>query len=781
MINDHEQKIYKKYAESVCKKILLISILNMFFFNRLSLLNKKKNTLLLDLSDLRLETKNLYRSYRSMVKYKYLNFIFLFAFNKRYVNKKLKFKQFIQSGFCNYKLIYSLSTCQQDVKQELKNIENKCLQLDLGNESFDVSAFTNIISFPVFEKVSVSIIIPVYNQIQYTYNCLKSILNNTKDINYEIILVDDVSVDQTLVISSFVKNITVVRNATNQGFLLNCNNAAKLAKGEYIHLLNNDTQVSEGWLSHLLDVMNRDQSVGLVGSKLVYPDGRLQEAGGIFWNDASAWNFGNKSDPNLPEFNYLKEVDYISGASILIRSSLWKDLGGFDEEYVPAYCEDSDLAFSVRKAGYKVVYQPKSVVVHFEGVSNGTDTNSGIKHYQVLNKEKFYNKWKDILTKEHFNNAENVFLARDRSRNKPCILFIDHYVPTFDKDAGSRTIYQYLKLLTSEGYNVKFIGDNFNKMEPYGSIIEDMGVEILYGVHYMNNWKIWLNDNAKYIKYAFINRPHIAVNYIDEIKSHNIPIVYNVCDLHFLREERCFKLTGNKEHLKNYDKMKKVETELFTKADKVLTLSTDEQNIINNLMHFDKCLIAPIFVYDTFDFEIPNDSNTKDLVFVGSFTHTPNLDAILWFINKVFPFIKERIPNIKINIVGSNVPEELKQLENDSIVIKGFVSDETLKQIYLDARICVIPLRYGAGVKGKTIEAMYNKIPIVSTSIGIEGLENINECLDSFDDPKDFALEVIKMYNDTDYRLRNITSCYSYVYKHYSYEQVKDWFSTLFK
>ena len=124
--------------------------------------------------------------------------------------------------------------------------------------------------------------------------------------------------------------------------------------------LNNDTQVQPDWLSSLVDLIESDETIGMVGSKLVYPDGRLQEAGGIIWNNASGWNYGHLDDPMKPEYNYVKEVDYISGASLMIRKSLWESIGGFDERYVPAYYEDADLAFEVRKHGYKVVYQPKS-------------------------------------------------------------------------------------------------------------------------------------------------------------------------------------------------------------------------------------------------------------------------------------------------------------------------------------------------------------------------------------------------------------------------------------
>lgn len=243
-------------------------------------------------------------------------------------------------------------------------------------------------------------------------------MKNTLDVEYEIIIADDVSNDETIKIKDYVQNITVIRNEKNLGFLLNCNNAAKYARGEYLHFLNNDTQVEENWLSSLVQLIESDEKIGMVGSKLVYPDGRQQEAGGIIWNDASGWNFGRLDDPSKPEYNYVREVDYISGASILLSKKLWLEIGGFDERYVPAYYEDSDLAFEVRNHGYKVMFQPKSVVVHFEGISHGTDTNTGIKSYQIKNKEKFIEKWKDELKEDqfkfiinHFSTLTNLYLT----------------------------------------------------------------------------------------------------------------------------------------------------------------------------------------------------------------------------------------------------------------------------------------------------------------------------------------------------------------------------------
>ena len=159
----------------------------------------------------------------------------------------------------------------------------------------------------VFKKEDnpkVSIIIPVYNQIDYTYACLASILENTHDISYEIIIADDVSTDATKELSKFAENIIISRNEVNLGFLKNCNNAAKLAKGQYIMFLNNDTKVCRDWLYWLVELMDRDVQAGMAGSKLLYPDGKLQEAGGIIWSDGSGWNYGRNDDPDKCQYNY---------------------------------------------------------------------------------------------------------------------------------------------------------------------------------------------------------------------------------------------------------------------------------------------------------------------------------------------------------------------------------------------------------------------------------------------------------------------------------------------
>lgn len=659
------------------------------------------------------------------------------------------------------------------------NNKIKKMEVKLVDENIDSNY--EVLEFNQLEFPLVSIIIPVYNQFDYTYKCLKSILENTSDIDYEIIIADDVSSDETINITSYVKNIKVVRNEKNLGFLLNCNSAVKLAKGKYIHLLNNDTQVQERWLSSLIELIESNDNIGMVGSKLVYPDGRQQEAGGIIWNDASGWNFGRLDDPTKPEYNYVKEVDYISGASIMLSKKLWDKIGGFDERYVPAYFEDSDLAFEVRKHGYNVMFQPKSVVVHFEGISHGTDTGTGIKAYQVKNREKFIEKWKNELEKNHFPNAENVFLARDRSRNKKHILIIDHYVPHFDQDAGSRTVFAYLKLFISENYSVKFIGDNFFPHQPYTEELEKLGIEILYGNWYSNNWQNWIEEQGKYFDYIFMNRPHISEKYIDIMKKEtNAKIIYYGHDLHYLRDTREYLLTNDKDKLKDAQIWRDREFNLMRKADISFYPSDIEVEEILNIEKEINVKSIPAYLFENFNNKKRIIKDTKDLMFVGGFGHTPNIDAILWFVNTIWSKLKKDLPELKLYIIGSKPTQEIKNLSSNDIIVTGFISDEELFNYYKECRIAIVPLRYGAGIKGKVVEALYEQIPIITTNIGAEGLVNAENYMLIEDEAEDFKNKILEMYNNLEF-LQNLSDqSNEYCKKYFSYASAKNSIQDIF-
>lgn len=630
------------------------------------------------------------------------------------------------------------------------------------------------LTFPKWDKPQVSIVIPVYNQFDYTYHCLQSILKNSGECTYEVIIANDCSTDLTQRIAEIAEGIVVVNNEKNLRFLLNCNHAAGYARGEYLVFLNNDTQVQEGWLIPLVTLLESDKTVGMVGAKLIYSDGYLQEAGGILWKDASAWNYGNRQNPNDSEFNYVHEADYISGAAIMIRTDLWKEIGGFDKRFVPAYCEDSDLAFEVRRHGYKVMYQPKSVVVHFEGISNGTDLTAGQKKYQVENQKKFYEKWKDELEENHFENGTNVFLARERSRNKKHILVIDHYVPQYDKDAGSKTTFMYLKMLVGKGYQITFLGDNFYQHEPYTTELQQMGILVLYGPKYAEHWKEWLLENISYFDIFYLNRPHITIKYIDIIKEHaSGKIIYYGHDLHFLRIRREYELSGDKKLLEESDKWLKQELYIMKQAHMNYYPSVVESDEIHKIDVTIPVKAITAYVYEQFRKVNYDMDKRQGLLFVGGFGHGPNLDAVLWFLDKIYPEVYKRT-RAPFYIVGSKAPEEITSIKTEGVIVKGFVSEEELEQLYGTCRIAIVPLRYGAGVKGKVVEALYHGIPIITTSVGAEGISGIEEIVEVHDQVEELIQAICGLYSDGN-RLNEMSRrSQTYVREHFSTEAVWD-------
>jgi len=662
------------------------------------------------------------------------------------------FKQISRYGNRLYKCIHYMKLYDSEIDNDLDLIA------DINTDK--------VLVFTKYKRPLVSIIIPVYNEWEYTYKCLVSILKHTKDIEYEVIIADDVSTDNTINISKIIKNVNVVRNKHNLKFLRNCNSAAKYAKGKYIHLLNNDVQVQKNWLSSLVDLIESDESIGMVGSKLVYPNGRQQEAGCIVWNDGSAWNFGRLQDPEASEYNYVKEVDYISGASIMIRRKLWEEIGGLDDRYAPAYCEDADLAFEIRKHGYKVLLQPKSVIIHFEGISHGTDINHGIKQYQVVNKKKFQEKWKEELEKNHFSSGEDVFFARDRTSNKKQILIIDHKLPTYDQDAGSRTMFDYLKMFVELGYKVTFIADDLCRREPYATELENLGIELLYSDAILYSISKWLKDNCKYFDFIYLIRPSVAIKYIAVLKKYknsNTKIFYNGTDFHFLRLEREYDISKNETTLKHSKKMRQIEYTLFNLVDRILTISSYEKDFYERIFKTNKIKLIPTFIYkNSLPLSEKDFSQREGVLFIGGFLHQPNSVGLKWFFDNVWKKIMKMNSNLVLNIAGANMPEEIINYcnENKNINNLGFISDNELDEVYHNIKVVIAPLTYGAGVKGKVIESIAYGVPVVTTSIGAEGIVNNSKLLSITDNASEFAKKLVDLYtNETlwnEYRRQEI-------------------------
>jgi GT2 family glycosyltransferase/glycosyltransferase involved in cell wall biosynthesis len=631
-------------------------------------------------------------------------------------------------------------------------------------------AMADCLSLPREEKPSISIIIPVYDQIDVTLDCLHSIKLNTIGLPYEVIVVDDNSSAHTQECLHRIKGLRVLRHTANAGFLDSCNDGAAMARGEFLIFLNNDTEPQKGWIQALLRVFKERPDAGLVGAKLVYPDGRLQEAGAIIFNDASGWNYGRNDHPGKPEYNYVREVDYCSGACIAIRRSLFERVAKFDPLYRPAYYEDTDLAFKVREAGKKVYYQPHAAVIHHEGVTSGTDTATGVKSYQVVNRDKFRSKWTRALSQQFEAGEDQVRLAKQRGV-KLRALVVDARVLCPDQDAGSLRMLKILEILQQCGFQVTFAPYNGQRVSPYTEKMQEMGVECLYDPFFGNFDALFLERAAEF-DVIILSRAETAEKVISKCREYapQTPIIFDTVDLHFLRAQREAKLTNDETKWKYASDMEALELGLGAASDAVIVVSTEETRILKEKLPESR--IAIVSMIHEVQSVIPPFSDRRDFFFVGGFEHTPNVDAMLWFCSKIMPRVLEQLPDAKLHIIGSKITEDIRSLADEHIIIHGYV--ERLEPFLQTSILSVAPLRYGAGVKGKITQSMSFGVPVVSTTIGAEGMHLTHgENILVADTPRQFAQCIVQLHREPALWERLSINSLKNIQEHFSFATAK--------
>jgi len=620
--------------------------------------------------------------------------------------------------------------------------------------------------FPEVSAPLVSIVVAVHGQRDCVYRCLRSLRVHRSKYSFEVIVVDDVSPDDTPAMLSSVSGIKLITNESNLGFIRSCNKGASIARGDLLVMLNSDTVVQPGWLDELVDTFKAFPEAGLVGSKLIYPDGTLQEAGGLIWSDGSGWNVGRNGDASAPEHNYLREVDYCSGASIMVPRDLWNSLGGFDEAYVPAYAEDSDLAFRIRAAGRRVFYQPLSLVIHYEGMSCGRDTGSGVKAYQVRNALKLRERWREQMLCLG-NPGKEPHKTKDRHVTGR-LLVLDHCNPTPDQDAGSITVFNIMRIFRSLGWKVTFIPeDNFLRTDRETAAMQRIGIECLYHP-YVNSVRRHLEQYGSDYDAVLVFRSSCLQQHLGTIRetAPQAKIIYHTSDLHYLREQREAELSGSEEMRKSAARTRNTELALVEAADATVVHSSEEQQLLGQ----ETGCPGKIFLFP-WAIDIPGTESSWDvrdgLVFVGGFQHTPNVDAVLHFADNIWPLVRRKMPDAVFRVVGSRVPAQIRDLHGNGIEVLGFVSD--LTSLMDRSRLMVAPLRFGAGIKGKIGTALSHGLPVVTTSIGAEGMDLLpGEGVRVADDPVAFADLVADLYGNPDVWERESRGAVEFARRRYS-------------
>ena len=591
----------------------------------------------------------------------------------------------------------------------------------------------------------ISIVIPVFGQLAYTLNCLDGLLRHASRHRAEIIVVDDCSSDETGAVLSEVTAIRLHRLPRNGGFIAACNAGGELARGRFIVLLNNDTRPLPGWLDGLVESFSLFPAAGLVGSKLLYPDFTLQEAGGIVWRDGHAWNYGRGDDPNRPCYCHARQADYISGASIALPAWLWRDLGGLDRDYAPAYYEDTDAAFRVRASGREVWFQPASRVIHYEGRTSGTDMASGAKSYQAINHGKFLYRWREQLLR-HGSNRATVMTESQRQVTKRALL-LDDTAPTPKRDAGSNYSMLTMRLFQALGYQLSYVPqDNFLYQPEYIGLLQRRGIDCAY-LPYELGTDSYFQRHGDLFDVVMVSRIAVLERVIDGLREFaaRAPILFNTHDLNFLRMRRTAELAGNPAMLVAAEAARERELGLMRQVDCIITPSAFEADILaRELPEVPRCVL-PIMA-DREGTKVGFERR-RDVCFLGGYRHPPNIDAVGYFVREIFPLLKRAEPGLRFIVAGADPTPGLQALSSADIVVTGMVDD--LRDVFDRARVFVCPLRVGAGAKGKVASAMSYGVPVVSTSIGAEGMGLVDgETVLIADDPAAFAETCLRLYRE---------------------------------
>jgi GT2 family glycosyltransferase len=646
--------------------------------------------------------------------------------------------------------------------QASKRLVSRVTPCALPRLDGDLLAF----AVPAPRDAQISIIVPFHGEAALTLRCLHGLSRHASAHAFEVIAVDDGSDPASRAAVARVEGLRIVGHAAAEGFVAACNAGAAAARGEFLLFLNNDTFPQPGLLDELVAAFALPEA-GIVGAALIYPDGRLQEAGAIVWNDAQAFNIGRGQDPDDPDFCFAREVDYCSGACLMIRRELFARLGGFDQRYAPAYYEDADLCFRVRAAGERVYVQPLARLVHVEGATAGSDPRHGIKRFQAVNRVKFAERWKDRLRGAPepvpFGTARFVLPGQRR------ILIVDHVVPATDEDAGSVVLVEIIRLLQRLGYLVVLGAQRTpDRRDSKVLALERLGVEVIRAPYYRSVVE-YLAVHEGQLDLVFMVRHAIAEQILPQLdRLSGMPTILLNPDLHYLRTAREAAIHGDAGLAKRAASDKSHELAVMRRVDVTITHSDVELELLRAELPEKHVALLPWIVRPAD--APPGYEARRDLIFFGSFMHPPNADAIVHFVRTLWPALRARLPGVALRVVGSHQGAEIARLAGAGVEVLGHVAD---LQAELDrARVAIAPLRWGAGFKGKVATAMAAGLPNVVSPVAAEGMGIAEACLIA-ELGADFVSGVERVYNSPELWRSLSTGGLRFAASHWSPQQAE--------
>ncbi len=598
----------------------------------------------------------------------------------------------------------------------------------------------------------VSVIIALFNRAELTLDCLRSLADCGAPL--EIIAIDNASTDLTAKLFAQVRGVRYVRNEANLHFLKATNQGAALASGRFVLLLNNDTVVAPGAIEAAVRAIDSDPSIGAVGARLILPDGRLQEAGSFVWRDGTCQGYGRGGDPDSGEFLFPRRVDFCSGAFLLTPTAVWRELGGLDERFAPAYYEEVDYCFRLWNSGRTVVYEPRAVVHHFEFASAGL---SASPQQLMLDHQKiFAERHHGVLgTRPSPGGCPEVRLrSRDAAAQKR-ILVCDERLPHLKTGAGYPRANRLLRTLLGFGHQVTFIPViHVDPEETVLSIYEDIPREaeiLACGYQGRSAVERLLRERPGYYTHIIISRPTTMGALRPLLDSEpdlfaGIDVVYDAEAIFALREILERENVGAPLAASDAEAKVARELTLCRGAKSVLTVSTPEA------AHFKAHGYKPFVVGHAVSANVSAAAweSRCSIVFVGAIHGDggPNFDAVVWFLDNVWSQLSRELPECRFVIAGFNRSRRLTaEPLPPRVVVTGALDD--LSAVYEDARVFVAPTQASAGIPLKVVEAAGRGVPVVATELLTRqlGWAEPDE-LAVARSPEEFIRECVRLYTD---------------------------------
>jgi GT2 family glycosyltransferase len=616
------------------------------------------------------------------------------------------------------------------------------------------------------EDRKVAIVIPTYGKWHFTERCLQSLRATEANYLAQIYIVDDCYPEADTLRTHRYPEVEVLLTPKNMGFTLACNWAVSQVEEPMVLLLNNDTEVLPGFLTEMLDLFKRDPEAGLVGSRLLYANGTLQECGGIIWRDGSGHNYGRNESPDGFRFLTTREADYCSGASILFSKEIFIELGGFDVRFAPAYYEDVDFAFSVREKGLKVYCCAQSNVIHHEGGTHGTDVEIGLKTYQLRNRDKFSHKWTKELVHHCSHRSSSPHTAMWRThKTKQIIMYCEPEIPCPDTDAGSTRALEIMKILKEKGY-VIYLHHDGPLNSPGADELRRSGIFVSTSP---NEFQRTICDERDSIALIWACRERHALSNFNQLKNvgPEIPIVFDTIDLHHRRLLSLAELSGDRSQFQLAKSSERIETYLVRNCSATIVVSSEEQQYLRD--RFPSSHISLVSLIYKPLLKTPPSSDRTGLLFIANFRHKPNEDGIIWFLDNVWATLPNEVMKGGLVIVGRHTPESIKERETSTVRVLGAV--DNTQELLLRSKLSIAPLRYGAGVKGKILEAWAHGLPVVGTHVAFQGMLDegkMDVC--ATDDPSTMSRLISELYGDDEKLAQLVQIGRQRLETHFSYE-----------